>query len=169
MVWRPAQGCHGQRNLRSSVPWAFSRRVVQHREASFLRSATRPRQPMPRSSPEPAPPRVGEIEIAAHGASTSEPLLLSPIHVTALAADLKAWAAATTNAGLKKRIVRTVIREVVADINNEPSEIVLLIHWGLAAFILSCASRSGAVDSATARPAISSWPSANWCSSPMMI
>ncbi|MER9664078.1 recombinase family protein [Mesorhizobium sp. M0159] len=76
--------------------------------------------------------RVGEIEsrIAAHDASTSEPSLLSPIHVTALAADLKAvWAAPTTDARLKKRIVRTVIREVVADIDDEASEIVLLIHW----------------------------------------
>ncbi|MER9217304.1 recombinase family protein, partial [Mesorhizobium sp. M0663] len=76
--------------------------------------------------------RVGEIEsrIAAHAASTSEPSLLSPIHVTALAANLKAvWAAPTTDARLKKRIVRTVIREVVADIDDEASEIVLLIHW----------------------------------------
>ncbi|CCV09242.1 Putative insertion sequence ATP-binding protein (fragment) [Mesorhizobium metallidurans STM 2683] len=76
--------------------------------------------------------RVGEIEsrIAAHDASTSEPSLLSPIHVTALAADLKAvWAAPTTDARLKKRIVRIVIREVVADIDDEASEIVLLIHW----------------------------------------
>ncbi|MER9833282.1 hypothetical protein NKJ51_34270 [Mesorhizobium sp. M0134] len=76
--------------------------------------------------------RVGEIEsrIAAHDASTSEPSLLWPIHVAALAADLKAvWAAPRTDARLKKRIVRTVIREVVADIDDEASEIVLLIHW----------------------------------------
>lgn len=39
------------------------------------------------------------------------------------------WAAPTTDARLKTRIVRTVIREVVADINDEASEIVLLIHW----------------------------------------
>ncbi|MES0039811.1 recombinase [Mesorhizobium sp. M0046] len=39
------------------------------------------------------------------------------------------WAAPTTDARLKKRIVRTVIREVVADIDDEASEIVLLIHW----------------------------------------
>lgn len=34
-----------------------------------------------------------------------------------------------TDARLKKRIVRTVIHEVVADIDEEASEIVLLIHW----------------------------------------
>ena len=50
--------------------------------------------------------------------------------VTALAADLRAvWSAPTTDARLKKRIVRTVIHEVVADIDDEASEIVLLIHW----------------------------------------
>src|SRR4030088_2260883 len=75
--------------------------------------------------------RVGEIEtrIAAHDASTSEPSR-SPGHVAALAADLKAvWWAPPTDARLKKRIVRTVIHEVVADIDDEASEIVLLIHW----------------------------------------
>ena len=39
------------------------------------------------------------------------------------------WSAPTTDARLKKRIVRTVIHEVVADIDDEASEIVLLIHW----------------------------------------
>jgi hypothetical protein len=76
--------------------------------------------------------RVSEIEsrIAAHDASTSEPSLLSPIHVAALAADLTAvWSAPSTDARLKKRIVRTVIHEVIADIDDEASEIVLLIHW----------------------------------------
>lgn len=48
----------------------------------------------------------------------------------ALAEDLPAvWSAPTTDARLKKRIVRTVIQEVLADIDDEESEIVLLIHW----------------------------------------
>jgi hypothetical protein len=75
--------------------------------------------------------RLGEIEtrIAAHDASTSQPSL-SPVRVAALAADLKAvWSAPSTDARLKKRIVRTVIHEVVADIDDEASEIVLLTHW----------------------------------------
>ena len=47
-----------------------------------------------------------------------------------LADDLKAvWSAPTTDARLKKRIVRTVIREVVADIDSDAGTIVLLIHW----------------------------------------
>src|SRR5258708_37583486 len=75
--------------------------------------------------------RVGEIEtrIAAHDASASEPSL-SPVRVAALAADLKAvWSAPPTGARLKKRIVRTVIHEVVADIDDEAAEIILLTHW----------------------------------------
>ena len=39
------------------------------------------------------------------------------------------WSAPTTDARLKKRIVRTVIHEVVADIDADAAEIVLLIHW----------------------------------------
>ncbi|MER9275107.1 hypothetical protein [Mesorhizobium sp. M0643] len=67
-----------------------------------------------------------------------------------VAADLKAvWAAPTTDARLKKRIVRAVIREVVADIDEEASEIVLLIHW-MAASTPNFACRGGGADSATA-------------------
>lgn len=76
--------------------------------------------------------RVDEIEsrIAAHDAVTPKPSPLSPTHITALATDLQAvWAAPTTDARLKKRIVRTVIHEVVADVDDAASEIVLLIHW----------------------------------------
>ncbi|RWN26442.1 recombinase family protein [Mesorhizobium sp.] len=76
--------------------------------------------------------RVGDIEsrVAAHDAATPEPSPLSATDVIALVADLKAvWAAPTTDARLKKRIVRTVIHEVVADIDDAASEIVLLIHW----------------------------------------
>jgi hypothetical protein len=76
--------------------------------------------------------RVDEIEVrvAAHNGSTPEPSPLSPMRVTALAADLKAvWSAPTTDARLKKRIVRTILHEVVADIDDQASEIVLHIHW----------------------------------------
>jgi hypothetical protein len=76
--------------------------------------------------------RVGEIEskIAAHDAATPRPSPMAATDITALAADLRAvWSAPTTDARLKKRIVRTVIQEVVADIDDEASEIVLLVHW----------------------------------------
>lgn len=47
-----------------------------------------------------------------------------------LASDLKAvWAAPSTDARLKKRIVRTVMQEVVADIDPEAAEIMLVVHW----------------------------------------
>jgi DNA invertase Pin-like site-specific DNA recombinase len=75
---------------------------------------------------------VGEIEsrIGTHDAAAPEPSPLLATEITALAADLRAvWSAPTTDARLKKRIVRTVIHEVVADIDDAASEIVLLIHW----------------------------------------
>ena len=39
------------------------------------------------------------------------------------------WSAPTTDARLKKRMVRTIIHEVVADIDDDAAEIVLAIHW----------------------------------------
>ena len=54
----------------------------------------------------------------------------TPSSFATLAADLEAvWCAPTTDARLKKRIVRTVIQEVVADIDDAAAEIVLLVHW----------------------------------------
>jgi hypothetical protein len=50
--------------------------------------------------------------------------------LAALGADLKrVWYAPRTDARLKKRVVRTVIQEVIADIDDAASEIVLLVHW----------------------------------------
>lgn len=50
--------------------------------------------------------------------------------MTALAGNLRAvWTAPTTDARLKKRIVRTLINEVVADLDDGTSEIALVIHW----------------------------------------
>jgi DNA invertase Pin-like site-specific DNA recombinase len=47
-----------------------------------------------------------------------------------LASDLEsAWNSAGTDARLKKRIVRTLIEEVVADIDQDAAEIILYIHW----------------------------------------
>jgi DNA invertase Pin-like site-specific DNA recombinase len=75
--------------------------------------------------------RVTEVEgkIAAHDAAAVGPTV-DPVSLTTLVADLKSiWTAPTTNARLKKRIVRTVIQEVVADIDDEAAEIILLVHW----------------------------------------
>ena len=47
-----------------------------------------------------------------------------------MANDLRAvWSAPSTDARLKKRITRTLITEVIADIDGKAAEIVLLIHW----------------------------------------
>ena len=75
--------------------------------------------------------RVAEIEgkIAAHDAA-APPVGVDPAQLARLAADLKTvWTAPTTDARLKKRIIRTVIKEVVADIDPEAAEIVLVVHW----------------------------------------
>jgi DNA invertase Pin-like site-specific DNA recombinase len=75
--------------------------------------------------------RVAEVEakIAAHDASrtVANP---EPIALANLADDLESiWAMPTTDARLKKRIVRTLICEVVADIDDQAAEIVLIVHW----------------------------------------
>jgi hypothetical protein len=70
-----------------------------------------------------------EAKVTAHDAVTP-PRAATPISFATLAADLKAvWTAPTTDARLKKRIVRTVIREVIADTEAEAAEIVLIVHW----------------------------------------
>jgi DNA invertase Pin-like site-specific DNA recombinase len=47
-----------------------------------------------------------------------------------LADDLETvWNDPESNARLKKRIVRTLIREVVADVDPQAGEVVLVIHW----------------------------------------
>jgi len=77
--------------------------------------------------------RMAEVEakIAAHDAATA-PSTVDPASFAMLAADLKSvWTTPTTDARLKKRIARTVIHEVIADIDTDAAEIVLLIH-GLA-------------------------------------
>ncbi|QBJ16059.1 recombinase family protein [Agrobacterium sp. 33MFTa1.1] len=76
--------------------------------------------------------RVGEIEarIAKHRTVTPQPFPMSASQVTDLAGNLRTvWTAPTTDTRLKKRIVRTLINEVVADLDDGASEIVLVIHW----------------------------------------
>ena len=74
---------------------------------------------------------VAEVEgkIAAHDAATPA-VATDPVSLGRLASDLETvWSAPTTDARLKKRIVRTLIREVVADIDDAAAEIVLIVHW----------------------------------------
>jgi DNA invertase Pin-like site-specific DNA recombinase len=76
--------------------------------------------------------RVGEIEnkIVTHQAAVPQTSSYSTSEMVDLAGNLRAvWLAPSTDARLKKRIVRTLIHEVVADLDDAPSEIVLVIHW----------------------------------------
>ena len=94
--------------------------------------------------------RVAEIEskIAAHDAAVPTPGKRRPRSLACSPRICKTvWTAPTTDARLKKRIVRTVIHEVVADIDDDTSEIVLLVHW-----VGGVHSRAAPAQ-ATARPA----------------
>lgn len=76
--------------------------------------------------------RVADVEkrVADHDAATPRRLDLAPVSFATLAGNLKSvWAAPTTDARLKKRIVRTVIREATADLDDTAAEIVIVIHW----------------------------------------
>jgi DNA invertase Pin-like site-specific DNA recombinase len=75
--------------------------------------------------------RVAEVEsrISAHAAALPTPAIDADA-LALLGANLKTvWSAPTTDARLKKRIVRTLIHEVVADIDDTTSEIVIFVHW----------------------------------------
>jgi hypothetical protein len=108
--------------------------------------------------------RVTEIEakIAEHDAATIPPLV--PSSLAAIADDLRAvWCAPTIDAPLKKRIVRTVIQEVIADIDADAGENVLLIHW-MGGTHTERAYPAGAVANVTAPPPTSLTPSGSWSS-----
>lgn len=47
-----------------------------------------------------------------------------------LASDLKAaWDTSTVDAGVKQRLIRTLIEEIVVDVDDDASELIFLIHW----------------------------------------
>ena len=76
--------------------------------------------------------RVQEIEhnLAHHDTVCPNATTLPVEDLAALGTNLeRVWFAPGTDAKLKKRIVRTVIREVIADLDDDASEIVLLVHW----------------------------------------
>jgi DNA invertase Pin-like site-specific DNA recombinase len=74
--------------------------------------------------------RAVDARIAAHEAQDPDHAPVTSASFTTLADDLKTvWNAPTTDARLKKRIIRTLIREVVADIDAEAGKIILVIHW----------------------------------------
>lgn len=75
--------------------------------------------------------RVRELEtrIEASG-TTARSVAASPAEFADLAEQLDTvWNDPQTDATLKKRIVRTLIEEVVADVDSKAGEILLVIHW----------------------------------------
>jgi DNA invertase Pin-like site-specific DNA recombinase len=76
--------------------------------------------------------RVHEIEgrIDQHVQGQRQILTPSREEFEHLAADLEAvWNGPHADVRLKKRLVRTLIQEVVVDVDTEAGEIVLVIHW----------------------------------------
>jgi DNA invertase Pin-like site-specific DNA recombinase len=76
--------------------------------------------------------RVREIEqrIAQHTETLTEEPVPSVEEFSALAERLEQlWQHPDTDARLKKRIVRSLIHEVVVDVDGAASEIVLVVHW----------------------------------------
>ena len=72
---------------------------------------------------------AGEARIAEHDAATPPPVP-ALVSFDALAGDFQAvWSAPTTDARLRKGIVRILVYETLADINDEAAEIVLTVHW----------------------------------------
>jgi hypothetical protein len=109
--------------------------------------------------------RVAEVEekIVKHDAATMPRLEAAPLSLGALANNLRAvWSAPTTDARLKKRIVRTVIREVIADIDADAG-----IGW--VAPTRNCVCPAGGAANETAPHPTSSSPFGNSSSLRMMI
>ena len=76
--------------------------------------------------------RVQEMEtrVEKHMAQRSAFAPATIEEFTGLGDELRAaWADAESDPRLKKRIVRALIREVVADVDADASEVVLMIHW----------------------------------------
>jgi DNA invertase Pin-like site-specific DNA recombinase len=73
--------------------------------------------------------RALEGRIDGH-ARRDTPEAATPDDFSELAADLEAvWRSPEGDARLKKRIVRTLIEEVIADVDASSAEVVLHIHW----------------------------------------
>jgi hypothetical protein len=76
--------------------------------------------------------RVHEIEVRIDRHLQGQQQIVAPTReeFEDLAADLEAvWNGAHADVRLKKRLVRTLIHEVVVDIDAEAGEILLVIHW----------------------------------------
>jgi DNA invertase Pin-like site-specific DNA recombinase len=69
-------------------------------------------------------------KLASGAPSGAEELLPDRELLLSLAQDLPAvWNSAAADMRLKQRIVQILLREIVADVNQEATQIVLLLHW----------------------------------------
>ena len=76
--------------------------------------------------------RIRELEsrIEKHVSQTPAKTPTSPEQFATLADDLKAiWRDPSTDIRLKKRIARELIHEVIADLDAQGGEIILVVHW----------------------------------------
>jgi hypothetical protein len=76
--------------------------------------------------------RVREIEarIASHEGTKSDNVPVSLADFTALAERLESlWEHPDTDPRMKKRIVRSLINEIIVDIDPKAAEVVLVVHW----------------------------------------
>ena len=76
--------------------------------------------------------QVREIEtrIKQHAEVVESCPTASPEEFAGLARQLEAvWNDSETDVRLKKRIIRTLIREVIADVDSSLGEVILMIHW----------------------------------------
>lgn len=75
--------------------------------------------------------KVHELEVKAERELAREPVTKpDPVDLRSLDVDLQAaWHSPNTDVRLKKRILRSLIEEVVVEIDVERSEVELVIHW----------------------------------------
>lgn len=74
--------------------------------------------------------KVNEIEARVERVQVQEQVEPDRDHLRTLVADLAgAWDCPETDVRLKKRIIRTLVEEIVVDIDVERSEVALVVHW----------------------------------------
>ena len=76
--------------------------------------------------------RVQEIEARIDQHRHNQPAVTAPTReeFAGLAADLEAvWHGPHADVRVKKRLLRTVIHEVIVDVDADAGEVILLIHW----------------------------------------
>jgi DNA invertase Pin-like site-specific DNA recombinase len=74
--------------------------------------------------------REVEARIEQHVEHASQQTIATPEQFAGLAEQLElVWNDPHTDARLKKRIVRTLLQEVIADVDSSGGEVILVLHW----------------------------------------